>query len=109
MPPDAGDDGSEFENEANASAGVLMRQYGKRHPELFNHADLKESSGYIPTAAEADDPRFEMALSVDIHPGASGKAANAFLLNTDSQGHPQELRPDGIVQRMMEEYRRFKK
>ena len=109
MPPDAGDDGSEFENEANASAGVLMRQYGKRHPELFNHTDLKESSGYIPTEAEKNDPRFEMALSVDVNPGAIGEAANAFLLNTDAQGHPQPMRPDGVVERMMEEYKRYKK
>ena len=71
--------------------------------------ELNEASGYIPTAAEADDPRFEMALSVDIHPGSLGKAANSFLLNTDSQGHPQELRPDGLVKRMTEELALFKK
>jgi hypothetical protein len=35
VPADAGEDGSEYENEANAQAGVLMRQYGKLHPELF--------------------------------------------------------------------------
>jgi len=69
---------------------------------------LKESSGYIPTAAEANDPRFEMALTVDVRPGALGKAANSFLLNTDRQGHPQELRPDGLVNRMMVEYLEFK-
>lgn len=109
VPPDAGDDGSEFENEANASAGVLMRLYGKEHPELFSFVDLKESSGYIPTEAEKNDPRFEMALSVDVHPGAIGQAANAFLLNTDAQGHPQPMRTDGIVERMFEEYQRYKK
>lgn len=108
VPPDAGADGSPFENEANASAGVLMRLYGKRHPELFSYTDINESSGYIPTAAEANDPRFEMALSVDVRPGALGKAANALDLNTDSQGHPQLLRTDGHVQRMMEDYRKFK-
>lgn len=70
---------------------------------------VNEASGYIPTAAEADDPRFEMALTDDVRPGALGKAANAFLLNTDSQGHPQELRTDGLVKRMMAEYLEFKK
>jgi hypothetical protein len=69
---------------------------------------LNEATGYIPTAAEANDPRFEMALTVDIKPGAIGKNANKLLLNTDSQGHPQELRPDGVVQRMMNEYLEFK-
>jgi hypothetical protein len=155
VPADAGADGSRYENEANAMAGVLMRQYGKLHPELFANSSsvptdiaegkeqitwvkpnfefewheveeqskityeltrlkqgmaegLNEASGYIPTAAEADDPRFEMALTVDVHPGALGKAANSFLLNTNSQGHPQELRPDGLVKRMAEELAMFK-
>lgn len=108
VPPNAGEDGSPQENEANAAAGVMMRRYGKLHPELFAGVNLNEASGYIPTAAQAHDPRFEMALSVDIHPGAIGKAANAFLLNTDAQGHPQELRPDGLVKRMMNEYLEFK-
>jgi hypothetical protein len=108
VPDDAGEDGSTYENEANARAGVLMRKYGALHPELFM-VELKESSGYIPTAAEAHDPRYEMALSVDVHPGAIGKAANAFLLDTDSQGHPQELRPDGMVHRMAEAYELYKR
>jgi hypothetical protein len=108
VPDHAGETGSEYENEANARAGILMREYGHQHPELFTGADLKEATGYIPTAAEADDPRFEMALTVDIKPGAIGKNANKLLLNTDSQGHPQELRPDGMVNRMMNEWQDFK-
>jgi hypothetical protein len=108
VPDDAGEDGSPYENEANAQAGVLMRKYGSSHPELFMATELNEASGYIPTAAQAHDPRFEMALTVDIRPGAVGKNANKLLLNTDSQGHPQELRPDGVVKRMMEELELFK-
>jgi hypothetical protein len=107
LPDTAGDTGSPFENEANARAGILMREYAQLHPEFFNHG-LAESSGYIPTAAQAHDPRFEMALTADIRPGALGKNANKLLLNTDTQGHPQLMRTDGVVQRMMEEYRRFK-
>ena len=109
VPDDAGEDGSPYENEANARAGVLMRKYGSEHPELFMATELNEASGYIPTAAQAHDPRFEMALTVDIRPGAIGKNANKLLLNTDSQGHPQELRPDGVVKRMMEELELFKR
>jgi hypothetical protein len=30
-----GDDGSEIENEANSIAGVLIRKYGKLHPEIY--------------------------------------------------------------------------
>ena len=111
MGMDAGETGSPWENEANARAGILMRDYARLHPEYFaigQAHDLHEN-GYIPTAAQAHDPRFEMALSVDVHPGATGKIANKFLLNTDAQGHPQELRPDGMVQRMLEEYKQYKK
>ena len=32
-----GDTGSDIENEANAVAGMIMREYGKRNPEIFEH------------------------------------------------------------------------
>ena len=35
LPQGAGATGSEQENEANAKAGIIMRKYGKIHPELF--------------------------------------------------------------------------
>ena len=114
MGPEAGETGSKWENEANARAGILMRDYARLHPDYFaigqaeELTGLKESSGYIPTAAQANDPRFEMALSVDVRPGAVGQAANAFLLNTDRQGHPQIARPSGIVDRMVAEFAHFK-
>ena len=34
--PDAGATGSPQENEANAEAAVIMRNWGKKHPTLFN-------------------------------------------------------------------------
>lgn len=37
LTPDSGKDGSPHENEANAQAAVVMRKWGKLHPELFNH------------------------------------------------------------------------
>ena len=94
MGPDAGETGSPWENEANARAGVLMRDYARLHPEYFaaGQADelsgLSEASGYIPTKKQANDPRFKMALTRDIRPGAVGKEANKLNLKTDSQGHP---------------------
>jgi hypothetical protein len=30
-----GDDGSGIENEANAMAGVIMREFGRENPEIF--------------------------------------------------------------------------
>jgi hypothetical protein len=45
MGPDAGETGSPWENEANARAGILMRDYARLHPEYFavgQAHDLKE-------------------------------------------------------------------
>jgi pyrimidine deaminase RibD-like protein len=113
----AGLDPNKFHIDSNVqdNTGDTVEYHGIIPPSnisLYNQGvaeGLNEASGYIPTAAEADDPRFEMALTVDVRPGALGKAANSFLLNTDGQGHPQELRPDGLVQRMTEELALFKK
>tara|TARA_B110000503_G_scaffold51124_1_gene82638 strand:- start:2681 stop:6178 length:3498 start_codon:yes stop_codon:yes gene_type:complete len=159
VPNGAGETGSRWENEANARAGVLMRDYAQQHPEFFEAGeidegikdkiagaalaacvagtagcattepfnkgaeavkaavrtsqiskdDLKygatqglknilrraananESSGYIPTKKQAKDPRFVMALTRDVQPGAVGKEANKLGLQTDSQGHPELL------------------
>jgi len=54
-------------------------------------AQVAEASGYIPTKAQARDPRFSTALTVDIKPGQTGKEANKLGLKTDSQGRPQLL------------------
>jgi hypothetical protein len=35
LTPDSGKDGSDHENEANAQAAVIMRKWGKKHPNLF--------------------------------------------------------------------------
>jgi putative chitinase len=91
VPGHAGETGSEWENEANAKAGVLMREYAQQHPEFFADESLEESSGYIPTKKQANDPRFKMALTKDIRPGATGREANKMALNTDSQGRPALL------------------
>jgi hypothetical protein len=32
---DPGADGSEFENEANATAGLIIRKWGRIHPEIY--------------------------------------------------------------------------
>ena len=92
MPSDAGETGSSYENEANAQAGVLMRDYAELHPEYFEDVPVSESaSGYIPTKAQAKDPRYSMALTVDIKPGQVGKEANTMGLKTNKQGKPELL------------------
>ena len=52
---------------------------------------VAEASGYIPTKKQRNDPRFSTALTVDVHPGQTGREANKLGLKTDSQGRPQLL------------------
>jgi hypothetical protein len=103
--PNAGDTGSDMENEAHAVAGIIMRDFADAHPEIFDDAPITESSGYIPTEAEKNDPRFVMALTADVRPGATGLNANRMSLETDAQGRPQLLRANGEVRKLAENLR----
>lgn len=110
VPSDAGETGSEYENEANARAGVLMRDYARLHPEFFEAGQVDESaSGYIPTKKQAKDPRFSMALTQDIKPGQLGKEANKLKLRTDKQGHPQVANPNGLFEELKLQLEAFKR
>ena len=112
MGPDAGETGSPWENEANARAGVLMRDYGRLHPELFDagETELEESaSGYIPTKKQAKDPRWSMALTQDIKPGQLGREANKLNLKTNKQGIPQVANPNGLFEKLALELSQFKR
>jgi hypothetical protein len=112
MGPDAGETGSSYENEANARAGILMRDYGRLHPELFDAGDIEleeSASGYIPTKKQAKDPRFSMALTQDIRPGQLGKEANKLKLKTNKQGVPQVANPNGLFEKLALELAQFKK
>jgi len=44
LPDDAGETGSSYENEANAVAGQLMREFGRAHPEYFKDSAIEEQS-----------------------------------------------------------------
>lgn len=90
MPDDAGETGSRWENDANARAGIIMRDWANTHPEDFEQAPLEEgASGYIPkNKKEAARPQYAMALSVDVHPGQTGTEANKLALKTGRNGEP---------------------
>lgn len=110
LPNDAGETGSDWENEAHAVAGILMRDFADTHPEYFNDAPLKEdASGYIPTKKQANDPRFKTALTIDIKPGEVGRQANKMGLQTDKQGKPAlimksaNLRESQLAERLRDE------
>ena len=89
--PGDGATGSDVENEAHAVAGIVMRNFANSHPEYFERPAVSESSGYIPTRAQAKDPRYKMALTVDVKPGQTGREANKLALDTDAQGRPPLL------------------
>jgi hypothetical protein len=111
VPVDAGETGSSYENEANARAGVLMRDYAQQHPEYFavGETELEESaSGYIPTKRQAKDPRYSMALTVDIKPGQLGREANKLNLKTNRQGVPQVAKANGLFEKLALELDSFK-
>lgn len=102
--PDAGETGSDMENEAHAVAGIIMRDFADAHPDWFADQPVIESaSGYIPTKKQAKDPRFSHALTVDIKPGQVGKEANKLNLQTDAQGHPELL-----IKNLRNQLREFK-
>jgi hypothetical protein len=42
LTPESGETGSEHENDANSIAGILMRDYGKQNPNIYNIGVLKE-------------------------------------------------------------------
>ena len=107
LPDDAGETGSRWENDANARAGVIMRDWANSHPEHFAHDALEESaSGYIPkNKREAAMPQYAMALSVDIRPGQVGKEANKLGLKTGRNGEPGMLQPD--AENLLREFSEF--
>ena len=77
---------------------LQQRQQQRQQPQQqpwtgnqYQREDIAEASGYIPTDAEKNDPRFVMALSPDVRPGATGKNANKMSLKTDAQGRPALL------------------
>jgi hypothetical protein len=110
LPSNAGKTGSRWENDANARAGAIMRDFATAHPELFDDPALKESaSGYIPrNKKEARDPRYSMAVTVDIKPGQVGKEANKLGLKTNKQGQPQIARASGLFEKLALELSQFK-
>jgi hypothetical protein len=72
----------------------------------YQREDIAEASGYIPTDAEKNDPRFVMALSPDVRPGATGKNANKMSLKTNAQGRPALLMKE-FANQLHEEFEQF--
>jgi hypothetical protein len=58
---------------------------------------FNESSGYIPSEKEKNDPRFSTALTVDVKPDSIKKNAKAFYWNTSRAGIPPTAKPSGKI------------
>ncbi len=56
---------------------------------------ITESSGYIPSEKEKNDPRFKTALTVDVRPNSIKKNAKSFYWNTSRAGIPPTLKASG--------------
>ena len=58
---------------------------------------INEASGYIPSEAEKNDPRWKMALSVDVQPETMKKNAKGFGNKISRAGIPPTAKTNGKV------------
>jgi hypothetical protein len=72
--------------------GIIQKLYDKLDNLHSTHLSLPESSGYIPSEKEKNDPRFKTALTVDIKPDSIKKNAQAFGFKVSRAGIPPLLR-----------------
>ena len=89
----------------------LLKQIEKLLVDLSKN--LAEASGYIPTAAQANDPRFKTALTVDVRPGAIQRNikalaldANMDLVNKTKPGKKRKKKT--LAESLMEQYQAIK-
>jgi hypothetical protein len=102
-----GDAGSQNLSQLYQLQRQLQQQEPPQQDQQYRQPQNESASGYIPTKRQAKDPRYSMALTVDIKPGQVGKEANKLKLRTDRQGHPQIANPNGLVESLMMELRQF--
>ena len=65
--------------------------------ELSRINKVAEASGYIPSNAQKNDPRFKTALTVDVNPYSIKKNAKAFSWLTNRAGVPPTAKPSGKI------------
>jgi len=75
----------------------MWGKWGKDAKHLSNSDSMLEASGYIPSNAQKNDPRFKTALTVDVKPDSIKKNAKAFSWLTDRAGIPPTAKPSGKI------------
>jgi hypothetical protein len=81
---------------------LFLSNYGERMWDKWGkdakHLDsMAESSGYIPSEKQKNDPRFKTALTVDVKPDSIKKNAKAFSWLTNRAGVPPTAKPSGKI------------
>jgi hypothetical protein len=77
LPDDAGETGSRWENDANARAGIIMRDWANSHPEHFAHDSLEESQIDHKRAADAITTALSTSVQEQQQPQPPGNDAQA--------------------------------
>jgi hypothetical protein len=75
------------------SKGIIKKLYDKLNELHSERLSLPEASGYIPTNAQRNDPRFKTALTVDIKPNTMKTNAKKLGWDISRAGIPPLLRP----------------
>jgi hypothetical protein len=70
----------------------VISPYSGVQDSQFRGAIGEGASGYIPSNAEKNDPRFKTALTVDVKPNSLQKNAKAFGFKVKRTGVPPTLK-----------------
>ena len=84
---------SMYPNQFSAEKTAPVTPYGNKEREF--RGSIAEASGYIPSEAEKNDPRFKTALTVDVKPDSIKKNAKAYSWKTSRAGIPPTASPSG--------------
>jgi predicted nucleotidyltransferase len=99
LQPDSGETGSEHENDANAIAGILMRDYGKQNPNIYNIGMLNESinktAGVWDTNEKFKDGsdfkiKFKVSDVIDLAKNTPVKKIDPKSINYDFSGREED-------------------
>ena len=99
LQPDSGETGSEHENDANAIAGILMRDYGKQNPNIYNIGMLNESinktAGVWDTNEKFKDGsdfkiKFKVSDVIDLAKNTPIKEIDPKSINYDFSGREED-------------------
>ena len=91
---------------------VIVDREDIEYSDEVKEQQVTEASGYIPTAAQANDPRFKTALTVDVHPGEDQRNIEKLGLNLNmdlvNKTKPGKKRKKTLAESLMEQYQMFK-